>query len=208
MNYIHIVLKKLESMMVKSKKIVVIIPVRMGSKRLKNKNILLIKKVPMFVYVAKKILKSKFKIKLFVSSESSKINHLCKKYDINFLKRPKSLSNSIVEKQEVIVHSIKHLIKKKEKIDIVVSLQANSPEVKVKDLDNAIDFFVKNNRGDKITNEVISVGKDNLQNGAFRIMKKKTVFQKTLSTKVGIFFTDYIDIHNKKDYQKALKNIS
>ena len=38
-------------------------------------------------------------------------------------------------------------------------------------------------------------------------MKKKTVFQNTLSTKVGIFFTDYIDIHNKKDYQKALKNI-
>jgi CMP-N,N'-diacetyllegionaminic acid synthase len=191
----------------KLKKIILIIPVRMGSKRLKNKNILPIKKVPMFVYVARKILKSKFEIKLFISSESSKIKELCEKYDINFLKRPKNLSNSIIEKQEAIVHAIKYLIKKKEKIDIVISLQANSPEVKVKDLDNAIDFFVKNNIGEKITNEVISVGKDNLQNGAFRIMKKKTVFQKTLSTKVGIFFTDYIDIHNKKDYQKALKNI-
>jgi CMP-N-acetylneuraminic acid synthetase len=194
-------------MIIKSKKIVVIIPARMGSKRLKNKNILPIKKVPMFVYVARKILKSKFKIKLIVSSESNKIKELCKKYDINFLKRPKNLSNSIVEKQEAIVHAIKYLTKKKEKIDIVISLQANSPEIKVKDLDKAINFFIKNNRGDKITNEVISVGKDNLQNGAFRIMKKKTVFQNTLSTKVGIFFTDYIDIHNKKDYQKALKNI-
>ena len=99
----------------KLKKIILIIPVRMGSKRLKNKNILPIKKVPMFVYVARKILKSKFKIKLFVSSESSKIKELCKKYDINFLKRPKNLSNSIVEKQEAIVHAIKHLIKKKKK---------------------------------------------------------------------------------------------
>ncbi len=195
-------------MIKKSKKIVAIIPVRMGSKRLKKKNILPVKKVPMFVYVAKKILKSKFKIKLFVSSESNEIKELCKKYDINFLKRPKNLSNAIVEKQEVIVHAINLLVRKKEKIDIVISLQANSPEVKVKDLDKAIDFFIKNNRGDKITNEVISVGKDNLQNGAFRIMKKKTVFQKTLSTKVGIFFTDYIDIHNDKDYQKALKKIS
>tara|TARA_B100000900_G_C20358345_1_gene625256 strand:+ start:179 stop:772 length:594 start_codon:yes stop_codon:yes gene_type:complete len=195
-------------MITKSKKIVAIIPVRMGSKRLKKKNILPVKKVPMFVYVAKKILKSKFKIKLFVSSESNEIKELCKKYDINFLKRPKNLSNAIVEKQEVIVHAINLLVRKKEKIDIVISLQANSPEVKVKDLDKAIDFFIKNNRGDKITNEVISVGKDNLQNGAFRIMKKKTVFQKTLSTKVGIFFTDYIDIHNDKDYQKALKKIS
>ena len=194
--------------MYKEKKIVAIIPVRMGSKRLKKKNILPVKKVPMFVYVAKKILKSKFKIKLFVSSESNEIKELCKKYDINFLKRPKNLSDAIVEKQEVIVHAINLLVRKKEKIDIVISLQANSPEVKVKDLDKAIDFFIKNNRGDKITNEVISVGKDNLQNGAFRIMKKKTVFQKTLSTKVGIFFTDYIDIHNDKDYQKALKKIS
>ena len=47
----------------KLKKIILIIPVRMGSKRLKNKNILPIKKVPMFVYVARKILKSKFSSK-------------------------------------------------------------------------------------------------------------------------------------------------
>ena len=48
--------------------------------------------------------------------------------------------------------------------------------------------------------EVFAVGKDNLQNGAFRIMTYKTVFQKTLSTKVGVFKTNYIDIHNKKEY--------
>ena len=189
----------------KHKKIILIIPVRMGSKRLKNKNILPINKIPMFAYVAKEAAKSKFKIKLFVSSESNKIEDLCKKYNINYLKRPKNLSNSLIEKQEVIVHAIRYLIKKKEKIDIVISLQANSPQFKAIDLDKAISFFIKNNKTEKIVNEVISVGKDNLQNGAFRIMKKKTVFQKTLSTKVGISFTDYIDIHNKKDYQKVLK---
>ena len=192
-------------MTLKHKKIILIIPVRMGSKRLKNKNILPINKIPMFAYVAKEVAKSKFKIKLFVSSESNKIEDLCKKYNINYLKRPKNLSNSLIEKQEVIVHAIRYLIKKREKIDIVISLQANSPQFKAIDLDKAISFFIKNNKTEKIVNEVISVGKDNLQNGAFRIMKKKTVFQKTLSTKVGISFTNYIDIHNKKDYQKVLK---
>ena len=37
-------------------------------------------------------------------------------------------------------------------------------------------------------------------------MKLKTVFQKTLSTKVGIFFSNYIDIHNMLEFKKV-KNI-
>ena len=54
--------------------------------------------------------------------------------------------------------------------------------------------------------EVISVNKsDNIQNAAFRIMTYKTVFQKTLSTKIGVYFCDYTDIHNKSDYLKVKK---
>ena len=40
-------------------------------------------------------------------------------------------------------------------------------------------------------------------------MTTKTVFQKTLSTKVEVFFTNYINIHKKKEYlkeKKILKN--
>ena len=54
-------------MTLKHKKIILIIPVRMGSKRLKNKNILPINKMPMFVYVAKEAVKSKFKIKFVLA---------------------------------------------------------------------------------------------------------------------------------------------
>ena len=68
-----------------------------------------------------------------------------------------------------------------------------------------IEFFSKKVFIKSPIREVISVGKDNLQNGAFRIMTFKTVFQKTLSTKVGIYFTDYIDIHYKKDYLNLIK---
>ena len=46
----------------KSKIPLIIIPVRMGSKRLKNKNILPIKGLPMFVFVAKEVQKSKLTI--------------------------------------------------------------------------------------------------------------------------------------------------
>ena len=56
-------------------------------------------------------------------------------------------------------------------------------------------------------NEVISINKNNIQNGCFRIMKLKTVFQKTLSMKVGIFFCNYIDIHKMFEFKKVKKKI-
>ena len=192
----------------KSQKSIVIMPVRMGSKRLKNKNILLIKDLPMFVLVAKEALKSKYDLDLFVSSESDKVKKLCKLYDLNYIKRPKNLSLDHTEKQEVVVHAVKYLRKKNITPSIVISLQANSPEFKVSDLDNAIKFFKTKVYVGKPIKEVFSVNKDNIQNGAFRILTYKAVFQKTLSTKVGIFFTNYIDVHNKKDYIKVLKKLN
>ena len=55
------------------KKLLIIIPARIGSKRLKKKNILPIKNLPMVIYVAKEALKSKYKPFVYVSSESSEI---------------------------------------------------------------------------------------------------------------------------------------
>ena len=190
-----------------SEKILVIIPVRGNSKRLKNKNILPIKGIPMFLYVAQKIIKSKNNLRIVVSSENSKILKICKDNNIEFLKRPKYLSNDEIEKQDVIVHATRY-ISKKEKFfpKIVISLQTNTPQINSNDLDKAIKFFKSIFVGKKIK-EVFAIGKGNIQNGAFRIMTYKTVFQKTLSTKVGVFKTNYIDIHNKKEYLRVKKII-
>ena len=67
-------------------RVLIIIPARLGSKRLKNKNILPIKNLPMFIYVAKEAIKSRFKPEVYVSSESEKILNICKKFNIKFLK--------------------------------------------------------------------------------------------------------------------------
>ena len=87
-----------------NKKLAIIIPVRMGSKRLKNKNILPIKGLPMFVYVAKEAKKSKNKPTIFISSESKKIIDLSKNFNLNFIQRPNKLSSHTAEKHEAIVH--------------------------------------------------------------------------------------------------------
>jgi len=188
----------------KSSKIAVIIPVRMGSKRLPNKNILPIKNIPMFVFVARNVMKSKFNLNIFVSSESEKIRNICNKSNLNYIKRPKKLSNDLVEKQEVIVHATKFLKTKHNYIPkTVISLQANTPEFKSRDLDKALEFFNKKLYVRKPIKELISVNPDNVQNGAFRILTYNAVFQKTLSTKIGIIFTNYLDIHSKTDYLKV-----
>ena len=92
-----------------------------------------------------------------------------------------------IEKQDVVVHSTRYLSKKEKYYpNIVISLQVNTPQIKAKDLDNAIKFFKKIFPKKKLK-KYLQLTKKNLQNGAFRIMTYKTVFQKTLSTKVGIF---------------------
>ena len=185
----------------------IVIPVRLGSKRLKNKNILPIKGLPMFVYVAKKIQKSTFSPLIFISSESGKVEKICKFYNLNYIKRPKKLSLDNVEKQVAIVHAVKKIEKKyKFKSEIIISLQANSPEIKTKHLDEAIKIF-KKSFVNKKNKELISVGKNNLQNAAFRIMNYSAVFQKSLSTNIIVYKKDYRDIHNRSDYLKVLKKI-
>ena len=184
---------------------VLIMPVKFKSSRLKNKNILPIKKLPMFVYSLFNVIKSKKIDKFYVSTESQKIINICKKYNIRYIKRPYYLSKDDTEKQEVIVHALKYLTKKKLKPKVVISYQANSPETKLKDLDLALDFFNTKLFPNYPVKELISVGKDNIQNAAFRIMTYQAAFQKTLSTKIGIFFTNSIDIHTIKDYKK-IKN--
>jgi CMP-N-acetylneuraminic acid synthetase len=191
-----------------NKKLVVIIPVRLGSQRLKNKNILPIKGLPMFVYVALEVKKSKLKPSVFISSESKKIKVLCKKFNLSFIQRPKKLSSHSAEKQEAIVHGTTYISKKfKFKPKTVVSLQCNSPEFDHRDLDKALKFF-KKKFPQKEKKELVSIGFDNCQNAAFRIMSYEAVFQKTLSTNIIVFYTKCLDIHTNKDYKKVLKLIN
>lgn len=187
------------------KKIVVVIPAKKKSRRLKNKNILLIKNIPMFLYVALEIRKSKKIDEIIISSDCKNIEKISLSNNFKFIKRPKKLTYESAEKQDVVVHAIKNIYKNSKKPDIVISLQPNSPELRFKDLEKALNFFQKKLFPEGIMKELISINKNNIQNAAFRIMTYDTVFQKTLSTKVGVFIKDYIDIHTKKEYLEAKK---
>ena len=154
----------------------------------------------MFIYVAKILQKSKKISKVLVSTESKKYIELCKKYNVHYIKRPKKLSRDKTEKHLVIVDTVKKIIKTGVKFKNVISVQPNSPELKLKDLHKALIFFEKKLYPGAIIKELICVNSKNIQNPSFRILTKKAVFQKSLSTKIGIYKADYIDIHTKQDY--------
>ena len=188
-------------------KVVVVIPAKKKSRRLKNKNILPIKGKPMFLYVANEISKSKKINEIIVSSDCKNIKKITLANNFKFVKRPKILTYESAEKQDVVVHAIKKIYKNCQKPNIVISLQPNSPELKYKDLEKALIFFKKKLYPGAKKKELISINKNKIQNAAFRIMTYNTVFQKTLSTKIGVYVKDLIDIHTRKEYLDAKKKI-
>ena len=188
-------------------KIVTIIPARGGSKRLPRKALYPVNGVPMIKKVLDETKKSKYVNRIVVSTEDNEIKDLCVQNKIEVQDRPLELSDDHTEKMDVIEYTTKKLIDEGYEPNIVISLQSNSPEFKGTDLDKGIEFFLEELYNDHPICEVMSINPDMLQNGCFRIMTTKTVFQKTLSIHVGVFMTDYIDVHNIEDVREVEKRL-
>ena len=176
---------------------VAIIPARKNSVRLKNKNRYILWGEPLISWTIKSAMNSEYIDEVFVSSDCEKILKIAKDMGVSTIKRPVKLSEDDVPKQVVIEHAVKYICKKsKYKPDVVISLQANSPEITTLDINNCTEMLVNNN-----INEVMSVNTDGKQNAAIRAMKYNTVFDNKLSTYFQVYIKDFIDIHKKSDIE-------
>ena len=183
------------------KNIAIIIPARIGSKRLKNKNIFKFKNKPMIFWAINAAKNIFLKSNTYVSSDSSKILKIAKTYGVKTIKRPKDLAKDKTFKIDVIRHAVNVIERKiKRKLNLIISLQANSPEVMPEDIENTLIHLVKYKR-----QEVISIDSNNNANAAIRTMKREAVFQKSLSTHLGCVETDISDIHTLNDINKIYK---
>ena len=184
--------------------ILIVIPARSGSKRLKGKNKIKFKGLPLFMHSVKAAQNTDREIRVIVSTDDREIIDYCCKEKIEIQRRSKILALDYAAKQDVIVDVCKELWEKEFYIpDIIISLQANSPEVDNNLLKKSIESFEKlpTINGCK---ELVCINKNGKQNGSIRIMTYKTVFQKTLSTYLGTFTKDLVDVHTKFDIN-ALK---
>ncbi len=121
---------------------VAIIPARGGSQELKGKNIKKLLGHPLIAYSIVAALRSKYISQVYVSTDSKKIALSAKKYGAKIIDRPKKLATNTASSDSAVLHAIK-LIERENKFDHVVYLQATCPLREVKDIDNAIELYIK-----------------------------------------------------------------
>lgn len=175
-------------------RIVALIPARISSKRLKRKNLRLINGKPMISYAITACKRSRLIDKVYVSTESNIIANIAKEYGATVINRPKELAEDNVRIQDV----FEHFAGVVQDFDILVGVQANSPNVRTENIDNGIRKLLENNLW-----EVRSVSPDGLENGAIWILKRDTIFWHGLSAYFGVIIVNAVDVHTIADIRKA-----
>jgi CMP-N,N'-diacetyllegionaminic acid synthase len=138
-------------------KILAIIPARKNSKRIKNKNKILLKKKKLIEHTFIVAKKSKLFTQILLTTDDKEIIKLSKKYNILApWVRPKEISGDFTPSYKAIIHAYDWYKKNYEKIDGIFVLQPTSPFRKIKTLAEMIKIFVKNNK-----KSVINVSKCN-----------------------------------------------
>lgn len=122
------------------KNIIGIILARKNSKRIKNKNLVILNNKAMIRYSIESLKESKLLKNIFVSSDCREIKKISKKYNVNFIDRPKNLCKDNSTSEKALEHSIS-LIQKKISIDTVVFLQPTSPYRPSGVIDRALKRF-------------------------------------------------------------------
>ena len=108
-----------------SEKLMIIILARKGSKRLKNKNILLFHNKPLVCWTIEQAIRfKKISDRIIISTDNVEILKYKKNYkDVDFIKRPTYLSGS----NSTSVDAIKHILKKTKFKGNLILLQPTSP---------------------------------------------------------------------------------
>mgnify|MGYP003993217151 CR=1 FL=1 len=188
----------------KDKHIIAVIPARGGSKRLKYKNIYQVLGKPMLAWAIDACKGSQHIDEIYVASEDIKILTVAETHGAKLIKRPSELSEDHVFKMVPIRHAVQDILDnpQEKNPDVVIIVQANSPEIKTNDLDGAIQKLFEHNR-----QEIFSVDNNLNQNASFRVITREGVFQKELSTNCGVYITNEYDVHTKEDVEEVEKRI-
>lgn len=142
----------------KYSKIWAIIPARSGSKNLRNKNIVLLNKKPLFAYTIESALKCKMFEKVFVLTDSHRYANIAKKFgaEIPFI-RPKRISKDKSTDNDLYIYMLKYFEKKKiEMPNFFAHLSPVVPVRKNKIIEKGIRFFFKKKKSDFQTMRSVS----------------------------------------------------
>ena len=186
-------------------KIVCVVPARGGSKRLPKKNIYPLMKKPLIMWSLEECIKSKYlnKENVYVSTEDEDIKNIISEKDFKVIDRPIDLSLDHVWTQEVLKHSKKYLNGLGIYFQIIIRIQANSPQIKADKIDECIEKLIDNNLW-----EVFSVNQDGIEDAAIHVLLDRCIEQKALSVYKGTVVTNYVDVHTIDDIKRIEDSFS
>jgi CMP-N-acetylneuraminic acid synthetase/quercetin dioxygenase-like cupin family protein len=121
-------------------KIIGMIPARMGSTRVKNKNLRLIDGIPLIQYIINSAKKSKFLDEIYINSESTKFSGIAKKSGIKFYKRPEILSSNSATNDDFALDFINNV-----ECNIIIQLLPTSPFISSDEIDAFISSMLESN---------------------------------------------------------------
>ena len=131
-------------------KVLCVIPARGGSKRIPLKNIKNFLGKPLIYYTIKSAKDSKIFDKIIVSTDSSKIKNVAIKHgaEVPFL-RPKKISGD-VPTEDVTIHAINFLKKKKSEFDLVFTLEPTYVARTSQHIRDAYNILLKKKKYDSL----------------------------------------------------------
>ena len=180
---------------------IAIIPARIGSKRIKNKNVKVFYNKPIIYWTIKTLKKSKLFKSIVVTSNSEKIWNYSKKIGCNILiKRPQNVSNDKATTHAAIKHALKNLNLKITDDAKVFCIYPCNPLLQIEDLKKTLSILKKNKN-----NYIFPVSKSLNQNSNSIFLNKsnkvklvkKFLIKKNYYNDVGQFYLAHLKTWNK-----------
>ena len=121
-------------------------PARMGSSRLKQKNLALINGKPMVSYALNAAKSSSVFSSIFLNSENDIFSSVAKRFGVKFYKRQEELGSSHTKSDDVVYDFMTNIPG-----DITVWVNSTSPLQTGKEIKEVVEYFIENNLDSLIT---------------------------------------------------------
>ena len=180
-------------------KICAMIPARIGSQRLKYKNLALINKKPMIYYAIEAAKKSGCFNKIFINSDHDIFSKIAKRYKVNFYQRVKKLGGSNIKSDSIVYDFMKN----NPEFDILVWVNSIAPLQTGNEIKKVVNFFSR-----KTIDSLITVENKkthcNFNNKPLNY-SKNSKFSKTQDLKMIQAFVYSLMMWKRKTFMKKYK---
>ncbi|MCX6168383.1 MAG: cupin domain-containing protein [Ignavibacteriales bacterium] len=119
-------------------KIVAMIPARLGSQRIKKKNIRLINGKPLISYIIEASIESNIFDEIYINSEAEVFDQLARSYNIKYYKRPEFLSSNEATNDDFTMDFFKNV-----ESDLVIQLLPTSPFITPEEIKDFVNKMIE-----------------------------------------------------------------